>query len=40
VGVVRTMHLREAINRVRDEGRTTAETVRVKDMLTLLLKPA
>jgi three-Cys-motif partner protein len=40
VGVVRTMHLREAINRVRDEGRTTTETVRVKDMLTLLLKPA
>jgi three-Cys-motif partner protein len=39
VGLVRTMHLREAINRVRDEGKTSTETVRVKDMLTLLLKP-
>jgi three-Cys-motif partner protein len=39
-GVVRTMHLREAINRVRGEGKTTTQTVRVKDMLTLLLKPA
>jgi three-Cys-motif partner protein len=40
VGVVRTTHLREAINRLRDEGKTTTQTVRMKDMLTLLLKPA
>jgi three-Cys-motif partner protein len=40
VGVVRTLHLRAAINKVRDEGKTTTQTVRVKDMLTLTITPA
>ena len=40
VGVVRALHLRAAINKVRDEGKTTTQTVRVKDMLTLTITPA
>jgi hypothetical protein len=39
VGVVRTLHLRAAINKVRDSGKTSTQTVRVKDMLTLRITP-
>lgn len=40
VGVVRTLHMRAAINKARNEGRTTTQTVGVKDMLSLLITPA
>lgn len=40
VGVVRALHLRAAINKVRNEGKTTTQTVRVRDMLTLTITPA
>lgn len=40
VGVVRTMHLRAAINRARDAGKTTTETKGASDLYGLLLTPA
>lgn len=40
VGVVRALHLRAAINKARDDGSTTTQTVGIRDMLRLTITPA
>jgi len=40
VGLVRTLHLRAAINKVREAGATSTATVGVKDLMTLTITPS